>query len=401
MSTTGENNKGAAAGVQGSPPKKAVAESSGGGSSTSVSAPDSTCTAHADATVAVDTTTAKIDPITALQDDIGMYFMYQVQVYKMESCHAVHQSTAVTSRGRVDESVQRSIRIHWHSVYGSHLIWNYSLTSVVVFSHHLLNLSFLSRLSNRRPYILYTICQFHHLHSCLNCNSDGLSLAMFEGLRGLRDAVAPESGNLAGEGNPAAAAAGTDENNSTHGNGSSNGSGNSESSKPATPDMDELYLAYQRGDPSTVRMMQSIVSSANTTNTITSTNSTATPSTTKSAASSSTQKVSLPKNAEDFARLYNTKMEVETDTLLVTKLAGTVLAKSRQIDKRVDDYLTPVRTRTRDQQMARIQELLTLNQEVTVELEAAHLQAKARRDVCRRFIRDQTCAALGIEQIND
>jgi ethanolamine utilization microcompartment shell protein EutS len=80
----------------------------------------------------------------------------------------------------------------------------------------------------------------------------------------------------------------------------------------------------------------------------------------------------------------------------VTKLAGTVLAKSRQIDRTVDDYLTGVKTRTRQQQMARIQELLLLNQQVTVKLEQAHLTAKARRDVCRRFIRDNTCAALGI-----
>jgi hypothetical protein len=233
--------------------------------------------------------------------------------------------------------------------------------------------------------------------------SDGLSLAMFEGLRGLRDAVAPESGNLAGEGNPAAAA--TDENTNT----TNNGNGNGESNKPAaTPDMDDMWYAYQRKDPSTVQMMKDIVSHANTTNTATSTTTTQsttptpTPDTTKSAAASiAAPKEVLPKNLEDFARLYHTKMEVETDTLLVTKLAGTVLAKSRQIDKRVDDYLTPVRTRTRDQQMARIQELLTQNQQVTVELEAAHLQAKARRDVCRRFIRDHTCAALGIEQIND
>jgi hypothetical protein len=219
---------------------------------------------------------------------------------------------------------------------------------------------------------------------------------MFEGLRGLRDAVAPESGNLAGEGHPAATATAADENHNT----TNNGSSESKADKAAL-DMDELWLAYQRGDPSTVQMMKDIVSSANTTNSTAT--ATFTPSTTLSTTMSTSvaQKVLLPKNLEDFAVLYRTKMEVETDTLLVTKLAGTVLAKSRQIDKRVDDYLTPVRTRTRDQQMARIQELLTQNQQVTVELEAAHLQAKARRDVCRRFIRDHTCAALGIEQIND
>jgi hypothetical protein len=226
--------------------------------------------------------------------------------------------------------------------------------------------------------------------TALQDDIDGLSLAMFEGLRGLRDAVAPESGNLAGEGNPTTANA-TDENNNTTNN------GNGPNTNTAAPNLDEMWFAYQRGDPSTVKLMQSIVSGGNHNSPATKTTPSA-PTIMMTAA----QIALLPKNAEDFARLYNTKMEVEQDTQLVTKLAGTVLAKSRQIDKRVDDYLTVNnRTRTRDQQMARIQELLLQNQQVTVELEQAHLTAKARRDVCRRFIRDNTCAALGIEQIND
>lgn len=217
---------------------------------------------------------------------------------------------------------------------------------------------------------------------------------MFEGLRGLRDAVAPESGNLAGEGNPAAAA--TDENNHTAQN-VNGGGGTGEKSNTAPPDLEEMWLAYQRGDPSTTKLMQSIVSSDNSTATATTVSTTPIPNAPMTAAA----KALLPTNAEDFARLYNTKMELEKDTQLCEKLAGVVLAKSRQIDKRVDDYLTPARTRTRDQQMKRIQELLIQNQQVTVELEQAHTTAKARRDVCRRFIRDHTCAALGIEQIND
>jgi hypothetical protein len=223
--------------------------------------------------------------------------------------------------------------------------------------------------------------------TALQDDIDDLSLAMFEGLRGLRDAVAPESGNLAGEGNPNDATA-TDENNNTENNGN----------EPNT-NTAELWLAYQRGDPSTVKLMQSIVSGANNNSTA----STTTPpgTTTSVPPMTASQRALLPKNAEDFARLYNTKMEVEKDTQLVMKLAGTVLARSRQIDKRVDDYLTVNRTRTRDQQMARIQELLIQNQQVTVELEQAHLTAKTRRDICRQFIRDNTCAALGLEQIND
>jgi transcription termination factor NusB len=207
---------------------------------------------------------------------------------------------------------------------------------------------------------------------------------MFEGLRGLRDAVAPESGNLAGEGNPTAPA-------------------NATAAAAADENMDESWLAYQRGDPSTVRWMQSIVSSANST-TVTLSTTPSAPAAAAAATATAAVKVTLPTNVKEFARLYNNKMQVEKDTQLVLKLAGTVLEKSRQIDKRVDDYLmTPPnkRMRTVAQQMQRIQELLALNQQVTVELEQAHGVAKARRDVCRRFIRDNTCAALGIEQIND
>jgi hypothetical protein len=327
MPTTGENNKGAGVGT--SLPKKAATESG-----------SSNAPAHAVAAVAADTnptdatiTTVKIDPITALQDDIGMYVRYP---------------------------------IHIHANPHSYLLNTYSFS----LSH--LNI-LLFRLSDCHSYVYI----FKLTPSYV---SDGLSLAMFEGLRGLRDAVAPESGNLAGEGNPTATADATDENNNTTKNVNGNGS------NTAAPDMDELWLSYQRGDPATVKLMQSIVSS-------TATNTASTP--------SAASRALLPTNAEDFARLYNTKMEVEKDTQLVMKLAGTVLEKSRQIDKRVDDYLTPNRTRTREQQMARIQELLIQNQQVTVELEQAHVTAKARRDVCRRFIRDNTCAALGIEQIND
>lgn len=74
MSTTSENNKGAGIGNT-SLPKKAAVESGAGSGSSSSAQP-----AHAVAAVAADTNvidatiaTVKIDPITALQDDIGMY----------------------------------------------------------------------------------------------------------------------------------------------------------------------------------------------------------------------------------------------------------------------------------------------------------------------------------------
>jgi hypothetical protein len=205
--------------------------------------------------------------------------------------------------------------------------------------------------------------------TALQDDIDGLSLAMFEALRGLRDAVAPESGNLAGENNPDAAAAA----NNNNGN-----NGNAANESNTAPDMDEMWQAYLSGDLAMVQLMQTIVASTST----------------------ATAKATLPKRRDDFIRLY-TQMEMDKDTELVMKLAGTIQEKSYQIDKRCQDYLTVERCRTREQQMARIQELLILNQGVVAELEGAYLSAKERRDVCRSFIRDNTCAALGIEQVND
>jgi hypothetical protein len=94
MSTTGENNKGA--GVQGSLPKKAAAEPSGGSSApapadAAVAAAnvdtDNNTTNPIDATTTTTTIpipTVKIDPITALQDDIGTYGCTRYNIHAHE-----------------------------------------------------------------------------------------------------------------------------------------------------------------------------------------------------------------------------------------------------------------------------------------------------------------------------
>lgn len=164
---------------------------------------------------------------------------------------------------------------------------------------------------------------------------------MFEALRGLRDAVAPESGNLGGNSE------------------NSTGAENTESSEP---DLEDLWQSYKSGDPETVAMVKKVSSST-------------------------------PKKREDFIPIH-ARMEMEKDAELVKKLAATVLAKSKNIDERVSNL--PGMHRTRQQQMAHIGMLLEKNCEVSEKLQQTYDKAKQRRDLVRLFVKEKTCEALGI-----
>lgn len=166
---------------------------------------------------------------------------------------------------------------------------------------------------------------------------------MFEALRGLRDAVAPESGNLGDDGN------------------------NNQNNENQEPDLEELWTLYRSGDPTTVALVRKV---------------SPTP----------------PKKREDYARIY-AKIECLKDGDLVKRLADTVLEKSADIDQRVTHL--PGMTRTNSQQMEYVEELLKNNQEVAVKLEETFNQAKERRDRVRTFVKDNTCTALGIVEETD
>jgi Subunit 21 of Mediator complex len=174
---------------------------------------------------------------------------------------------------------------------------------------------------------------------------DGLSLAMFEALRKLRDAVAPESGNLGVNSNAAGA--------------------QGDQSTSAEPDMDELWHLYRSGDKDVVAKIHNV-----------------------------TNNVAVTKR-EDFVRIH-AKMEMEKDTELVAKLAESVLEKSDQIDDMVDSL--PGMNRTREEQMKIIEGLISLNQQAARDLENAHRKASERRAACREFIQQHTCEALGIDE---
>lgn len=160
---------------------------------------------------------------------------------------------------------------------------------------------------------------------------------MFEALRGLRDAVAPESGNLGGDGN----------------------NGQSENHEP---DLEEFWQTYRSGDAKTVAMVQKISPIP-------------------------------PKKREDYTRIY-AKIESLRDAALVKRLAETVLEKSADIDERVTTL--PGMQRTKSQQMDYINELLEKNGERNKKLEETFNRAKEKRDLVRKFVKDNTCTALGI-----
>lgn len=170
---------------------------------------------------------------------------------------------------------------------------------------------------------------------------------MFEALRGLRDAVAPESGNLGNNNN--------NNNNDPH---------NASSSTGETPDYEELWSQYRSGDPATV----AAVHAAN-------------------------GGVAPPQRREDFLRIHR-RLEMEKDAELVTTLAGTVLQRSDDINQRVSSL--PGIHRNKEQQMAYLQVLIQQNQTAAAALEDRYAVAKERRDRVRLFLKDHTCEALGI-----
>jgi hypothetical protein len=181
---------------------------------------------------------------------------------------------------------------------------------------------------------------------------DSLSLAMFEALRGLRDAVAPESGNLGG-GPP------IPDNNNNNNNGTGT---NNIVNSPGENEFEEFLQSYRNGDPETVALVRRV---------------TTTP----------------PQRPEDLKRIHS-RIEKEKDAELVRKLASTVLEKSADIDVRVS--MVPGMNRTRSQQLQYIEELLEKNKYATQKLEDAYKCAEERRDRVRRFVKDHTCEALGI-----
>ena len=165
---------------------------------------------------------------------------------------------------------------------------------------------------------------------------------MFEALRGLRDAVAPESGNLG------------------------NNNNNPDEGAATEPDVEELWQAYCNGDEAVIALVNKF--------------------------STSTKVI---QRRDDFLT-WHAVMEREKDAELVEILAAAVLEKSDQIDSAL--LHVPGMHRTREQQLKYIEELIKSNADAAAELETVYKAALLRRDDCRQFVHGMTSVALGIEE---
>lgn len=161
---------------------------------------------------------------------------------------------------------------------------------------------------------------------------------MFEALRGLRDAVAPESGNVGGTS--------SEQNN-------------------GEPDFEEFYASFRKGDKETVEAVKKASDGA-----------------------------APPKTREDFIRIH-AKIEMTKDVELVSRLASKVLERSGEINTRVSSLTGMNRTRT--QQMELIEKLIEENKSIDKELEEQYALAKERREQVRKVLRERTGEALGID----
>ena len=105
--------------------------------------------------------------------------------------------------------------------------------------------------------------------------------------------------------------------------------------------------------------------------------------------------VIFPRNHEEYVRLLHSARHDE-DECTARRLAQNVLSKSRTIDALVSNL--PGMERNRSDQLRKIGELISLNHELSHELEEAYTLANARREEVRRTLRENTCLALGIEE---
>jgi hypothetical protein len=114
-----------------------------------------------------------------------------------------------------------------------------------------------------------------------------------------------------------------------------------------------------------------------------------------SSSSNSSNGIVFPRNQKEYVQLLHSS-QLSHDTCITHDLAKNVLCKSNTIDTLVANL--PGMDRNRSTQLQRIHELITLNQQLSHELEVAYGIANDRREEIRCALRENTCLALGIEE---
>ena len=173
---------------------------------------------------------------------------------------------------------------------------------------------------------------------------DGLALSLFEALRGIRDATAPEA--LVGE----AANANTAK------------KGNSNNQDEA--DFDDFLIAYHNQEAHALEVAQKAGGKP-------------------------------PQSKEEYLKVL-ARMDFESDVGTAQRLAGEILDKSREVEELVDHL--PGMGRSKAEQMERIATLIGENRAIDRQLEEKHREASEKRDEVRAMLREVTCSSLGIEE---
>jgi hypothetical protein len=174
---------------------------------------------------------------------------------------------------------------------------------------------------------------------------DSFSLSLFEALRGLRDAVSPES-------------SGTD----PSGQQSDSQSNTRTAIDYEDMDYDDFLIAYNEDDAFALELVK-------------------------------TADGNPPKTKEEYMKL-RALHEMKKHQELVPKLAQNVLSKSAA----VDDMVKKLPGMTKVEQMARIQELMDQNKKAEEELQSAHKKAEEKRNEIRIALQQVTCKALSIQE---
>ena len=172
---------------------------------------------------------------------------------------------------------------------------------------------------------------------------DGLALSLFEALRGIRDATAPEA--LVGE------AANT---NTAKGGGSNQDEA----------DFDDFLIAYHNQEPHALEVAQKAGGKP-------------------------------PQSKEEYLKIL-ARMDFESDIGTAQRLAGEILDKSREVEE-LGDHL-PGMERSKEEQMDKIATLIEENRTIDRQLEEKHREASEKRDEVRTMLREVTCSTLGIEE---
>lgn len=191
-----------------------------------------------------------------------------------------------------------------------------------------------------------------------------LSLSLFEALRGLRDAAAPESA-FQPQITPQPEVTSTERVSHTPGAENNTASNRHNSTVPnRDPDYEDFLLAYHHKEPLALDLISKTGGK-------------------------------VPKSREEYIK-FRAKVQKEKDQSLVSKLSKDILDKSLDIGELVANL--PGMHRTKAEQMDRISELLDENKRLEKELKDVYQEAATKRDQIRSTLQRVTCSALSIEE---